>query len=284
MPALLEIQIDGRDGEEAAVHAVEPSPMTRQRVPAVFDTGAAFQGGFGKISDLSNHVGDCGQNQGVDQRHMRQELAEIEITERNGGDHGGNGSLPGLLRADHRRQLVLSEATADIVGRGVADPVDHERKEQPVGAHQAQFNSAAQGSKNVDDAENQTSGVGERLGKLGEAQRNRQTTESNNDDKKQFPMPYKKQHQPRGVSEQARLLEALLKNGLENVPADLRENILAFYAEPHERARARQKHWQKTAQELEAFKAGAHSAFAIELRQRLLAPPPKLQSPKADAD
>jgi Zinc dependent phospholipase C len=81
----------------------------------------------------------------------------------------------------------------------------------------------------------------------------------------------------------AQLLEALLKRGLEDVPPDLRSNILAFYAsgELPTRTRKERRLWRRTAMDLAAFKAGPGSALAAEVRARLLAPPPKLQSPKA---
>ena len=81
----------------------------------------------------------------------------------------------------------------------------------------------------------------------------------------------------------AQLLEALLKRGLEDVPPGLRSNILAFYASGKipTKTRKERRAWRRTAVELAAFKAGPGSELAAEVRERLLAPPPKLQSPKA---
>lgn len=81
----------------------------------------------------------------------------------------------------------------------------------------------------------------------------------------------------------ARLLELSVKRGLESVPPDLRSNVLAFYADPPTNGRGHSKAWRRTAEEIEALKAGADSAIALALRQRLLAPPFKLESPKAKA-
>jgi hypothetical protein len=84
----------------------------------------------------------------------------------------------------------------------------------------------------------------------------------------------------------AQLLEALLKQGLEHVPPDLRTNILAFYASGKIPARTRKERraWRRTAAELAAFKAGAGSELAAEVRARLLTPSARLPSPKAADD
>lgn len=82
----------------------------------------------------------------------------------------------------------------------------------------------------------------------------------------------------------ARLLEALVKGGLENVPSDLRADILAYFDSGERlprRTHKEQMAWQRTAEELEALRAGPGSAIAAEVRRRLLTPPPRLQSPKA---
>ena len=81
----------------------------------------------------------------------------------------------------------------------------------------------------------------------------------------------------------ARLLEALVKRGQEDVSPSLRANILAFYADadPPLRTRKERKAWRRTAEELDALRAGPGSAIEAEIRQRLLTPPPRLQSPKA---
>jgi Zinc dependent phospholipase C len=81
----------------------------------------------------------------------------------------------------------------------------------------------------------------------------------------------------------AQLLDSLAKRGLEDVPPDLRSNILAFYAagQVPRRTRKEQKTWRLTMTELEALKAGPGSPIALKLRARLLAPPPRLSSPKA---
>lgn len=80
----------------------------------------------------------------------------------------------------------------------------------------------------------------------------------------------------------ARLLYQLVKRGSPDVPPPLRDNILAFYADPakvttqkHRRAR------QRLPLELKALRAGAGSEVAVQVRQRLEEPPFKLQSPKA---
>ena len=81
----------------------------------------------------------------------------------------------------------------------------------------------------------------------------------------------------------ARLLETLIKTGLDGVPSDVRADILTFFAaaEGHARTRKQREAWQRTAEELEALRAGPGSAIAAEVRARLLARLPKLQSPKA---
>lgn len=80
----------------------------------------------------------------------------------------------------------------------------------------------------------------------------------------------------------ARLLNELVRRGPPDVPPALRADILAFYADPakvktqkHRRAR------QRLSLELRALRAGANSALALEIRQRLEEPPFKFQSPKA---
>lgn len=81
----------------------------------------------------------------------------------------------------------------------------------------------------------------------------------------------------------ARLLETILKRDLEEVPPDVRANILAYYVGPEtpKRTRKERRAWQRTVEELAALKAGPGSALAAEVRQRLLTPPPRLHSPKA---
>jgi hypothetical protein len=83
-----------------------------------------------------------------------------------------------------------------------------------------------------------------------------------------------------------RLLETLFKVGLEGIEPDLRANILAFYGNPNAPPRTGKvtKAWQRTVEEVEALKAGPNSEVAAEIRKRLLAPPFKLQSPKAEGE
>jgi hypothetical protein len=78
-----------------------------------------------------------------------------------------------------------------------------------------------------------------------------------------------------------RLLEALVKSGLTKVEPGLRANILAFYANRTPPEGKNRRAWQRTAEGLQALKAGPNSPIAIEVRKRLLAPPFKLQSPRA---
>jgi hypothetical protein len=88
-----------------------------------------------------------------------------------------------------------------------------------------------------------------------------------------------------GLSDEtyAQLLEALVKRGLENVPPDVRTNILSFYdgAVGQRRTRKQKTMWARVEVELEALREGPNSQLAIELRRQLLAPPRKLLSPKA---
>jgi len=69
---------------------------------------------------------------------------------------------------------------------------------------------------------------------------------------------------------------------LDDVPPDLRSNILVFYAggAARNRSHQEQKAWQKTAQELQALQAGPHSTAAADIRKRILVPLFKLHSPK----
>ncbi|HVV71311.1 MAG TPA: hypothetical protein VHI52_07410, partial [Verrucomicrobiae bacterium] len=82
------------------------------------------------------------------------------------------------------------------------------------------------------------------------------------------------------------LLDLLLKQGLEGVQPELTANILAFYAmpsPPEARGRFRKRrHFRVPLPvELTALKAGPRSHLVREVQARLLAPPFKLQSPKA---
>lgn len=81
----------------------------------------------------------------------------------------------------------------------------------------------------------------------------------------------------------ARLLEAIVKRGLEDVPPDLRTNILTFFAgaDKHKRTHKQRKAWQRTYGELDSLREGPKSAVALEVRRRLLMPPPRLEIPKA---
>lgn len=81
----------------------------------------------------------------------------------------------------------------------------------------------------------------------------------------------------------ARLLESLIKRDQKGVQPELRANILAFYAgtdAPNGSFKA-QKAWERTADELEALRAGPNSMAEAEIRKRLMNLPFKLQSPKA---
>jgi hypothetical protein len=78
----------------------------------------------------------------------------------------------------------------------------------------------------------------------------------------------------------ARLLDQLVKAGLERVRPDLRANLLAFFLSSDAPTRAGEKAGLWTREEVEALEAGPASPLAVALRQRLLAPPFKLQSPK----
>ncbi len=82
------------------------------------------------------------------------------------------------------------------------------------------------------------------------------------------------------------LLELLLKQGLTSMQPDLQANILAFYAEPRVKPTAhltarRRHHRVELAEELAALRAGPGSELAMQVQHRLLAPPFKLESPKA---
>ena len=81
----------------------------------------------------------------------------------------------------------------------------------------------------------------------------------------------------------ARLLEAIVKRGLEDVPPDLRSNILSYFAgaDNHRRTPKQRKAWQRAHGELDALREGPNSAVALEVRRRLLTPPRRLESPKA---
>jgi hypothetical protein len=81
----------------------------------------------------------------------------------------------------------------------------------------------------------------------------------------------------------AQLLEALVKRGLADVPPDVRTDILAFFDNTiGERHTHRQKKmWARVEVELEALREGPNSPIAREVRQQLLAPPRRLESPKA---
>ncbi len=79
----------------------------------------------------------------------------------------------------------------------------------------------------------------------------------------------------------AEWLDMLVKAGLDGATPDLRANILGFYANAEPPTLAEHKRWWRTQEELQALRAGPRSFFAVQLRHRLLAPPFKLQSPKA---
>jgi hypothetical protein len=81
----------------------------------------------------------------------------------------------------------------------------------------------------------------------------------------------------------AELLEALVKRGLEDVPADVRTNILSFFDNTiGQRHTHKQRNmWARVQVELEALGEGPNSRIAQEVRRQLLAPPRRLESPKA---
>jgi acyl carrier protein phosphodiesterase len=81
----------------------------------------------------------------------------------------------------------------------------------------------------------------------------------------------------------ARLVEELFKRGFVHVQPDVRGSLLAFYDSPPppRKTRKAQKAWRRTASEVEVLRTGPGSAAEEALRQRLLHPPPGLESPKA---
>jgi hypothetical protein len=81
----------------------------------------------------------------------------------------------------------------------------------------------------------------------------------------------------------AQLLEALVKRGLTDVPPDVRTNILSFFDDRTGRRHThkQKKMWARVEVELEALREGPNSQIAIRVRQQLLAPPRRLESPKA---
>jgi hypothetical protein len=89
-----------------------------------------------------------------------------------------------------------------------------------------------------------------------------------------------------GDATYARLLEELFKRGFERAQPGLRDSLLAFYDSPPppQRTKKAQKAWRRTACELEALRAGPGSALEVEMRERLLRPAPRLESPKAKGE
>ncbi len=79
----------------------------------------------------------------------------------------------------------------------------------------------------------------------------------------------------------AQLLEASAKRGFEGMSPDLRANLLAFYADPPKAAKPHSRKSRLAAAELAALKEGPNSTIALAVRRCLLAPPFKLESPKA---
>jgi hypothetical protein len=81
----------------------------------------------------------------------------------------------------------------------------------------------------------------------------------------------------------AQLLEALVKRGLEGIPPDVRTDILSFFDNTtgERRTLKQKKMWARVKVELEALREGPNSPIAREVRQQLLAPPRRLESPKA---
>lgn len=78
-----------------------------------------------------------------------------------------------------------------------------------------------------------------------------------------------------------RLLEALVTGGMTGLEPDLRAHLLEFYSLPDAPTRISRTVRYRRDEELEALRAGPNSAIAAEIRKRFLAPPFKLQSPKA---
>ena len=89
-----------------------------------------------------------------------------------------------------------------------------------------------------------------------------------------------------GDETQAWLLEQLFKRGFGGVQPDVRESLLTFYdsAPPPKLTRKTQKSWRRTASELEVLRYDPGSAAEAALREVLLHPTPRMESPKAAAE
>ncbi len=141
--------------------------MSGQQRTAVLQSGAAFQGGFGKIAQLSRDIAGHRQHGRPPEGHLvRQRPLEIEQTEKCGRSHGCDRALPGLSGADARRELPATEGASDVQGGSVAGPVQGDGEEQQRRLDRPQRGGASPGPEDVEHCKDKRAGGGQRLAQI----------------------------------------------------------------------------------------------------------------------
>lgn len=129
-----DVQVHYGQGKQAAIHAVEPAAVAGQQRSAIFHAGAALQGRFAEIAELSGDVGHRSERQGFDGRDSGNRPVEEEEAEDQRSCERGGGAFPRLAGADDGGELVAAECAAHVVGADVSDPVEHQRVKEPIAA------------------------------------------------------------------------------------------------------------------------------------------------------
>mmetsp|Transcript_16646 Transcript_16646/g.42499 ORF Transcript_16646/g.42499 Transcript_16646/m.42499 type:complete len:236 (+) Transcript_16646:95-802(+) len=131
---VFDVEVDGRGGEQEAVHAVEQATVARQELARVLDAGGALEHADGQVAHKRRHRGDHAvqgareppagpaHQVGAEQRaeHRRRHAAEC--------------ALECLVGRDGRDELGGAEALAHEVR---ADVGAHDREERPPRDHRA---------------------------------------------------------------------------------------------------------------------------------------------------
>src|SRR5438128_356045 len=98
--------VEYRCREDQAVHAVQHAAVAGDEPAGILDAGAALQGGFAEIAERRGDADYEAQPGGLTQAQRVQEPGVAGERGRDRSEQPADGSLPGLLWADGRRQGV----------------------------------------------------------------------------------------------------------------------------------------------------------------------------------
>src|SRR2546425_859220 len=128
--------VEYRCREDQAVHAVQHATVAGNEPAGILDAGAALQGGFAEIAERRGDADYEAQPGGLTQAQGVQEPGVASERGRDRSEQPADGSLPGLLWADGRRQGVSAQQGAHVIGGRIVGPRHQEKEEyqkRPVG-------------------------------------------------------------------------------------------------------------------------------------------------------